>query len=153
MPYYIQPDAIGIPQNNNTSIHIYLQPCFHSNQITTVFFTGQPMLQHQKTYYDGVTDMNYYGSQYNNNNRVTPQPVNTQNYVLNSLVDAITTAIRSNVPDPYLINTPEVKEYIQQVIVTVEIVFKNQVRGKNVSNVNFSIFLIDCIPLLIFRET
>jgi len=136
---------------------------FHTNQFTTVFFTGQPpmadfsasqpMLQQQQTYYDGITDMNYYGSQYNNNNRVAPQPANTQNYVLNSLVDAITSAIRSNVPDPYSIDTPEVKEYTQQVIVTVELVYKNQVKGKNVSNVNFSIFFINCIPSLTFRKT
>lgn len=77
--------------------------------------------------HNGVTDMNNYGSQYTYNNRVTPQPANTQNYVVSSLVDAITTAIRSNVPDPYSIDTPEVKEYTQQVILTVEIIYKNQV--------------------------
>jgi len=80
-------------------------------------------------YYDGVTDMNYYGSRDNNNISVMPQPVNVQNPVLNSIVDAIIPVIRSNVPYPYIIETPEVKQYTQQVIVTVEKVFKNQVSG------------------------
>ncbi|XP_022170370.1 eukaryotic translation initiation factor 4 gamma-like isoform X2 [Myzus persicae] len=100
IPYYTQPDKTG----------------------------QQSMQQQQQTYYGGATNMNYYGSQdYNNNIGFLPQPVNTQNYVFNALVEAITAAIRSNVPDPYSIDTPEVKEYTHQVIVTVEIVFKNQI--------------------------
>jgi len=90
------------------------------------------MLGQQQMYYGSRTDRNYYGSQYDNIGIVS-QSANTQNYVLNSLADAITSAVRSNVPDPYSIDSPEVKEYIQQVIVTIEIVFKNQVRDKNCS--------------------
>lgn len=91
------------------------------------------MLGRQQTY-DNEINKNYYGSQ-NNNNGVVPQPASTQNYVLNSLIDAITFAVRSNVPAPYSIDGPEVKQYTQQVIVTAEIVFKNQVRVKIRSNV------------------
>lgn len=130
------------PQNNNPCV-IYSYNCvFYTNQIKTAFFTGQfgqsgyfsanqPMFQQQQMNYGGVTDMNSFGSQDNNNNRVAPHPAYIQNYVLGPLEDAITTTIRSHLSDNYSINTPEVNEYIQQVIVTVEIVFKNQVREKN----------------------
>jgi len=93
--------------------------------------------QQQQTYYDGVSDINYYRSQDNYNKSVMPQPVNIQNPVLNSMTNAILPAIYSNVPDPYLINSPEVKKYTQQVMLTVGEVLKNQVREKNVSNINF----------------
>lgn len=91
--------------------------------------------QQQQLYYGGVTDMNYNGSRDNNNISAMPQPVIIQNPVLNSIVAEIIPAIHSNVPYPYLIDTPEVKQYTQQVIVTVEKVFKNQVSRKYVSNI------------------
>lgn len=118
-----------------------------TEQTTTALFAGQQttadysmsqsvtknMLGQQQAYGNEI-DRNYYGSQ-NNNIGVVPQPASTQNYVLNSLMDAITSAVRSNVPAPYSIDSPEVKQYTQQVILTAEIVFKNQVRVKIRSNV------------------
>lgn len=110
---------------------------FTGQQQTADYFKSQPatenMLGQQQTYGNEI-DRNYYGSQ-DDNIRLVPQPASTQNYVLNSLIDAITSAVRSNVPAPYSIDSPEVKQYTQQVIVTAEIVFKNQVRVKICSNV------------------
>jgi len=117
-----------------------------TDQTTAALFTGQQptadysmsqsatenMLGRQQTYGNEI-DKNYYGSQ-DNIIGVVPQPASTQNYVLNSLIYAITSAVRSNVPAPYSIDSPEVKQYTQQVIVTAEIVFKNQVRIKIRSN-------------------
>jgi len=87
-------------------------------------------------YYGDVTDMNYYGSK-DNNNISMPQLMDIQSYVLKPIYYAILSAIRSNMPYPYLFDTPEVKIYAQKVNEIIQKVFKNQVSEKNVSNINF----------------
>jgi len=128
MPYYAQPDTTGI---HNIKI---LQPRFPHKSYYKYLFTGKKPIdnipQQQQTSNGGVNNMNSYGSQYNNNIRVAPQQAEIQNYFLNSLVDAVTIAIRSNVPYPFLVDNPQLKEYIQQVIVIVEIMYKTQVKEK-----------------------
>ncbi|XP_060842368.1 transcription factor mef2A-like isoform X2 [Rhopalosiphum padi] len=126
--------STALQKTKNANLPYYNQPTtaalFTGQQPTVDYSVSQPatenMLGQQQMYYGSRTDRNYYGSQYDNIGIVS-QSANTQNYVLNSLADAITSAVRSNVPDPYSIDSPEVKEYIQQVIVTIEIVFKNQI--------------------------
>jgi len=107
---------------------------FTGQQTTADYSMSQSVTKNMLGRYGNEIDRNYYGSQ-NNNIGVVPQPASTQNYVINSLIDAITSAVRSNVPAPYSIDSPEVKQYTQQVILTAEIVFKNQVRVKICSNV------------------
>ncbi|KAL4121303.1 hypothetical protein QTP88_013845 [Uroleucon formosanum] len=119
-------ESTAKPTANNINIPYYNQLDATGQRPLADFSANQPMFQQQQMNYGGVTDMNSFGSQ-NNNNRVAPHPAYIQNYVLSSLEDAITTAIRSSLSDYYSINTPEVNEYIQQVILTVEIVFKNQI--------------------------
>ncbi|KAE9545311.1 hypothetical protein AGLY_000854 [Aphis glycines] len=130
--------STAAPTTKNINSPYYNQPTT-ADQTTAALFAGQQttadysmsqsvtknMLGQQQAYGNEI-DRNYYGSQ-NNNIGVVPQPASTQNYVLNSLTDAITSAVRSNVPAPYSIDSPEVKQYTQQVILTAEIVFKNQI--------------------------
>lgn len=55
------------------------------------------------------------------------QATNTQGDVPGLLADEIKNAILLNLPEPYTRESPEVKEYIRQVIATVGIVYRKQV--------------------------
>ncbi|XP_025209067.1 putative leucine-rich repeat-containing protein DDB_G0290503 isoform X2 [Melanaphis sacchari] len=131
--YYHQ--STDAPTTKNINLpNYYNQQISAGQQPTADYYVRQPataatenMLGQRQTYYGSSIDQNSYRSQYDYNIGVLPQPANTQNYVLNSLVDAITSAIRSNVPDPYSVDAPEIQEYTQQVIVAVELFFNNQI--------------------------
>lgn len=60
--------------------------------------------------------------------RTTQQAPNTRGYVSDMLTNEIRTQIYTNLPDSYTRNSPEVEEYCQQVMIAVEIFFRNQVK-------------------------
>lgn len=76
--------------------------------------------------YDG-RGTNTYISGLQNNIGVTQPITNLQGYVFDCLADEIKKAIILNLPDSYTSNNPEVKDYIEQIILVDRTVFHDQV--------------------------
>lgn len=98
-------------------------------QTTTTSSESQPnavnTMQLQQMY-DG-RGTNTYISGLQNNIGVAQPITNLREYVFDGLADEIRKAINLNLPDSYTSNSPEVKDYIRQIILVDRIVFQDQV--------------------------
>lgn len=90
----------------------------------TNYFESQSTNSVRSQQISSKTDFN--GSQ---NNGIAQLAESTQGFVPKLLANEIKNAVNLNLPEPYTYESPDVQKYIQQLIATVGVIYRNQVKN------------------------